>query len=428
MQGLIVGLCVMLNMVDGMDVVLLSYIAPVLAGEWQLAPDRVGWLFSAGLLGMMAGCLGIAPQADRVGRSPLLLLSLAMIFIGMSGCALSPGFGSLLTARIVTGLGVGGILPVLAAIAMEFSNERQRNFSVGVVQAGWPFGAIVTGLFAAWAITHIGWRGLTACIAGISALMIPVVWVCMPESIEFLERRQPAGALHRINAVLAKIGKAGVDACPPVAAPAAATGSAARRLLHPALAPATLRLWLGVFFGFITLYTLISWVPTFAKAAGMRLEMAIYAGTVLNVGALIGSASIGLVSARIGLRNFILGSMAMAIVLMVVYGNTAADNVATLTLILLIGATVQGGFNAYYPLAARIYPAELRASGIGYAMGVGRAGAVAGPLIAGYFLAAKVSMPMLFVIFSLPLALSALAAFSISLPALRRGKGAQEAA
>lgn len=419
-QVFIVALCVMLNMVDGMDVVVLSYVAPVIAAEWQLSPDRVGWLFSAGLLGMMAGCLLLAPQADRIGRKPVLLLSLGLIALGMGGSALAPDFKMLLIARVVTGLGVGGILPALATIAMEFSNEKHRNFSVGVVQAGWPFGAIVTGVFAAWAITHIGWRGLLGSIAVISALMMPVIWIWMPESIELLERRQPSGALVRINTILARIGKSGIAALPALSAPLAKDGWAGRRLLRPDLAPSTLRLWVGIFFGFITLYTLISWVPTFAKASGMRLEMAIYAGAMLNVGALVGSASIGVVSARTGLRQYILVSMLTAIVLMVIYGNVAGDNLATLILILLIGATVQGGFNTYYPIATRIYPAELRAAGVGFAMGVGRAGAVAGPLMAGYFMAAKVPMPTLFMIFSLPLVVSALAAFTIPSPALRR--------
>lgn len=172
-------------------------------------------------------------------------------------------------------------------------------------------------------------------------------------------------------------------------------------------------MWLGVFFGFITLYTLISWVPTFAKTSGMSLEMAIHAGTALNAGALLGSAAIGPLATRIGLRRLIAGSFAVAVVLMAVYGHASLGNVATLVLILLIGATVQGGFNAYYPTMARAYPAELRASGIGYAVGIGRVGAVAGPLVAGWFLAANVPMSTLFLVFSVPLVLSGIAAHSL---------------
>ena len=127
MQILIVGLCVMLNMVDGMDVVALSCVAPMLSAEWGMPANRMGWLFSAGL----------------------------------------PGMPSLLIARVFTGLGVGGMLPALAAIATEFSNESRRDFSVGLVQAGWPFGAILTGIFAAWASMHVGWRGLMAAVAAV---------------------------------------------------------------------------------------------------------------------------------------------------------------------------------------------------------------------------------------------------------------------
>ncbi|MEY4762993.1 MAG: hypothetical protein RLZZ200_2849 [Pseudomonadota bacterium] len=423
LQVAVVGLCVLLNMVDGMDIVVLSYSAPVIASEWQLGPERVGWLFSAGLLGMMSGCLFLAPLADRFGRKPVLMLSLLLICLGMSASALAGGYTQLLAARLVNGIGVGGILPMLATIAMEFSSENRRNFSVGLVQAGWPLGAILTGLYAVWAIPHIGWRGLLASVAGVVAVSIPLVWLALPESIEYLEHRQPPGALSRINAILARLGKTGVDSLAAPDKPADKGGWVVRSLLQPEFAASTLRLWAAVFFAFITLYTLMSWVPTFAQTSGMKLERAIYAGAMLNVGALIGSAAIGVVSARTGLRQYVLGSLLTAIVLMVLFGRVASDSTGTLMLILLIGATVQGGFNAFYPIASRVYPVELRAAGIGYAVGVGRAGAVAGPVLAGYFLAAGVTMPTLFAIFSVPLAISALTAFSIPSPALRGPRG-----
>jgi AAHS family 4-hydroxybenzoate transporter-like MFS transporter len=367
----------------------------------------------------MIGCLLIAPRADRFGRKPLLLFSLVLITVGMTASALVRSFWELALARGVTGLGVGGILPALAAVAMEFSNEKRRNFSVGIVQAGWPLGAVFTGLYSAWALQSIGWRGLFATVAAITGLMIPLVAWLMPESVEFLARRQPPGALERINAVLRKMRREPLSQLSPAPASERAGAAVVGRLLAPDLAAHTIRLWIGVFFGFITLYTLISWVPTFARTSGMQLQMAIYAGTALNVGALIGSTCIGLIAARTGLRHYILGSMSTAVVLMAIYGHLPMADLPTLLLIALIGATVQGGFNTFYPITARVYPAELRASGIGYAVGIGRAGAVAGPLIAGYFLAAKVPMSTLFLVFSVPLVLSGLAAFSIRSANLR---------
>jgi len=394
MQWLIVGLCILLNMVDGMDVLVLSYTAPLIASEWHLPPYEVGWLFSMGLLGMMAGCLVLAPRADRLGRRPVLLASLLLNVLGLVIAATAGSVGQLLLARCVTGLGVGGILPVIAAIAMEFSSEKRRNLNVGFVQAGWPVGALLTAWVAGHVIGTIGWRGLFAGIAAASTLMFLLVALCMPESVELLERRRAA------------------DASRP--------GWAIARLLSPQHVAATWRLWVGTFFAFVTLYTLISWVPSFARSVGVGLEAAIYAGAMLNLGALAGTCAIGIVSRWIGLRRFTLSALTLAIVFMLVFSQTSMGGAFGLPLIFLIGATVQGGFNSYYPIATQVYPPELRASGVGYAMGIGRAGAVAGPLVAGYLLAAGVPMARLFIVFSAPLLVSAVAAYSIRRDALDR--------
>jgi len=341
---------------------------------------------------MMAGCLGLAPQADRIGRKPVLLASLLLNAVGLVGAATAGSFSLLLVARLVTGLGVGGILPAIAAIAMECSSEKRRKLNVGLVQAGWPAGALLTGWVASRVIEAVGWRGLFGVIAAVSILMVPVVAAWMPESIALPGRRRPAGG------VLA-------------------------RLLSAEHRGATWRLWVGTFFAFITLYTLISWVPSFARSAGVGLEAAIHAGAILNLGALVGTSAIGVVARWIGLRRFTLSALSLAIVCMLVFSQGSIGGTFGLPLIFLIGATVQGGFNSYYPIATSVYPSELRASGVGFAMGIGRAGAVVGPLIAGYLLAAGVPMARLFIVFSVPLFVSAVAAWSIRSDALERFTG-----
>lgn len=393
LQWSVVALCILLNMVDGMDVLVLSFAAPLIAAEWHLRSDQVGWLFSAGLLGMMAGCLALAPQADRLGRKPILLASLLLNVLGLAGAALSGSVGQLLAARFVTGLGVGGILPAIAAIAMEFSSEDRRNLNVGLVQAGWPAGALLIGALASHAIVAIGWRGLFGGIAAASLLMGLLVAACMPESGELPGRRRPAGGTLP-------------------------------RLLSTEHRDATWRLWVGTFFAFTTLYTLISWVPSLARAAGVRLEGAIQAGTVLNLGALAGTCAIGIVARWIGLRRSALSALLLAIVSLLLLAGSNIGGAFGLPLVFLIGATVQGGFNSYYPIATRVYPPELRASGVGFAMGIGRAGAVLGPLAAGYLLAAGVPMARLFVGFSMPLLVSALAVHGIRRASLEARKPA----
>ena len=245
-------------------------------------------------------------------------MSASATALGMGTCAYVSSFEQLLFARALAGLGIGGILPTMAAMAAEFSNEKSRNFSVALVQSGWPVGAVLTGLFAATAIEHLGWRGIFAVAALTSAATIPAIFFLMPESLEFLAKRQPRHAKDRINSLLRRMH------LQPIALLAARpVGDKDRAflgaLLERDLRTSTLMLWTGVFFGFVTLYTLISWVPSFARTLGMTIEQSIHAGTVLNVGSFFGSALLGWLSQYFGLKRAIATFLLSATVLMIAY-------------------------------------------------------------------------------------------------------------
>jgi len=418
MQILVVLICFVLNMNDGIDVLIVSYVAPVLSDEWALAANRLGWIFSAGLFGMMIGCLFIAPFADVLGRKRLLLASLVVNLVGVLGSASSNTLLQLIAARVLVGAGIGGVLPTIAAMAAEYSNEKRRDLSVGFVQAGWPIGAIGTGFFAAWALPQLGWRALFLFGGGVTALMIVLVAVLMPESLAFLVKHQPKDAIERIGGILARMGHPPLAELPPRPA---LTGKSVPigRLFTKGLAASTILLWTGLFLSFLTLYTMFSWVPTIASDAGMPIEMAIYVGMSLSLGGFFGSTMIGWLSNWFGLKKVILAFMVIAFCVMVSYGFLTMSVGLMFVVIFLIGLTVQGGFNGFYPATARVYSAELRATGIGWAMGAGRTGAIFGPLLAGYMLDAGVSQGALFVVFSIPVVLSGICAFLVPSKDLR---------
>ncbi|MBL4827080.1 MAG: MFS transporter [Spongiibacteraceae bacterium] len=410
-QVVVVALCFILNMIDGMDVLVVSFTGSEILTEWGLSKSAMGYIYSAGLAGMTLGCLFLAPLADKLGRKNLLLLSTAIITIGMLLSALVNSYSQLLIIRVLTGLGIGGILPTMAALAAEFSSDKRRNLSVGFVQAGWPIGAIFTGFFVAWAVPEFGWRSAYLTAGIISAIMLPVIFFIMPESLAFLGKHQPPNALQRINKLLKKMGHASIDSLPK--APEKIAPPTFRDLFSPSLAASTLRLWLGIFFGFMTLYTLISWVPSIAKESGMPFEMATYVGTALNIGAFCGSVLLGWLSVRFGLKKLILIFMLSAFAIMSAYGSFNLTYTLMFVTTFFIGVTVQGGFNGFYPAATRIYPAALRATGIGMAVGVGRFGAILGPALFGILLDTGMSISTLFIIFSLPLVIAGFAAYSI---------------
>ncbi|OAN52699.1 MFS transporter [Sphingobium sp. TCM1] len=414
-QILVVAICFILNMLDGMDVLILSYVAPALSADWEVSPESLGVVFSAGLAGMAAGGLLIAPLADRFGRRRLILASLVMMTLAMFASGVATSVWQLIASRFVVGIGIGTVLASMAALTAEYAPARHRTFAVGFLQAGYPVGATITGFVVASHVGTHGWQAMLLGAAVLCAIAIPFVWLLLPESIAFLLSRQPKGALDKANRLLASIGQPRLDALP------AQNGGETRHagvrgLLTEGRAPSTILLWLAIIFAFMTLYFVISWIPKLAVEAGLPAKDAIYAGAIYNIGAFVGTSSIGLVAMRFDLRRLILVYMALAAAALVVFGSVAMPLAATLATAFLIGVFVQGGFNGCYPLAASLYPPEARGTGIGWAMGVGRIGAVIGPMLGGFLLAAKVSLPVIFGIFAVPVVLAGICAAMIRLP------------
>ena len=410
-QVLMVAICFILNMNDGIDVLVVSFSGSEIVKEWGLSKTELGYIFSAGLMGMTVGAFFLAPLGDQIGRRKVFILSLVLITGGMLLVFVSAAYWQLLLLRFLTGMGIGGILPTMAATASEFSNNKRRDFNVGLVQAGWPVGAIFTGFFCAYAIPAYGWRFAFLFAGCISLLMLVVVWVYMTDSLDFLSKQQPENAQQKINTLLGKMGHEGISALPEK--PRHHTTAPVKALFSPEYKNSTFKLWVAIFFGFLTLYTLMSWVPNIAKEAGLPFNMATYVGIALNAGAAIGTAGLGFVAGRFGLRKTVLGFMLCAFVVMLIYGNVPLTTALIFVTIFLIGIFVQGGFNGIYPTISRVYPTEIRTTGVGFSIGVGRFGAILGPTLFGVLSDAGFSTATLFSLFSLPLLVTGLFVFSL---------------
>jgi AAHS family 4-hydroxybenzoate transporter-like MFS transporter len=415
-QVFVVIMCFILNMNDGIDVLVVSYTASEILTEWGLTKALQGYIFSAGLAGMTLGCLFIAPIADRIGRRKLFIFAVGLETLAMIFSSRVVSYNQLLLLRFLAGLGIGGLLPTMAAIASEFSNNRRKDLAVGFVQAGWPIGAILMGFFTAWAVPEFGWRFAYLVAGLISAAMLVMIIFFMPESIEYLWNKQPQSALARINKVLKRIGREEIDELPELQPSHKAS---VKTLFNKEYKSSTIRLWIGVFFGFMTLYTLISWVPSIATDSGMPFKLATYVGTMLNVGAFIGSTGIGWLASHFKLKRLIFTFFIISFVIMVIYGSLPLSNAMVFIMIFLIGIFVQGGFNGYWPATARVYNTEVRATGIGWALGAGRFGAIAGPAFFGILSDMNLSVASLFVIFSVPLVISGIAVYNIPSKNLR---------
>lgn len=412
LQILVVALCFILNMLDGMDVVLMSYAAPVLAEDWSIPAAALGAVFSAALVGMTFGCLAIAPYADIIGRRRMIMIAIFIIATGMVLSGISQTIAQLAAARVYTGLGVGAILASMAAMTAEFSSEKQRNFCVALLQAGYPIGAVLTGFASAWIMPEHGWRAMFIGAGIITGIMFPVIYLWMPESLEFLAKKQPKGALEAMNKTLVKINASTLDRLPSNSGVSQAKTSV-KALFEPSRAFSTAMLWTGVSLGFFTLYFVISWIPKIAVDAGLPLDKGIYAGTAYNLGSFAGSIFLGWISTRFGLQRVIFTFFMIAAVMLIVFGSVSMSVAMILLSAFIIGITLNGGFNGFWPTAARLYPTEIRATGVGWAVGAGRAGAVLGPLVGGYLLQSGAGLAVTFVVFAVPLVLAGIAALKI---------------
>ncbi|MBC2666843.1 MFS transporter [Novosphingobium flavum] len=373
--ALIVAFCFVLNMVDGMDVLVLSYVAPALQRTWAASPAEFSIAFSAGLAGMAVGGLVIAPMADRFGRRRMVVFSLLLMTVAIIASSMAASVAELSGFRFFVGIGIGTVLACIAAIAARVAPDKHRNFAVGVLQAGYPIGAMISGFVTAWALPRFGWQHVMIGTATVSALCVPLVLTILPA---------------RLPGTLAAAQKISLGEI--------VAGERKR---------SSILLWISTICGFMALYFITSWIAKLAIEAGLPETQAIIASAIYNFGAFSGTFAMSLAGTRYDIRKISWILLALTAVIFLIFGGITMPLAGVLVTAYLMGVALQGGFNALYPIAARVYPDEIRATGIGWAMGIGRIGAFTGPLIGGWALAAHLPLVAVFGIFCIPLLIAA---------------------
>lgn len=385
-QWLAIGVCIVLNMTDGFDVLVMAFTAASVSAEWALNGAQVGLLLSAGLLGMAAGSLFIAPWADRFGRRPLILFCLALSGSGMLLSALSQTPVQLALLRGFTGLGIGGILASSNVIASEYANKRWRGLAVSLQSTGYALGATLGGLMSVWLLTHWGWRSVFVFGGVVTLLLVPLVLLLLPESLDFLIARRPSGALTRINKLATRLGQPALSELPSTSpAPTSGTGRLAQ-LLSPASRRTTLLIWLLFFLVMFGFYFVMSWTPKLLVAAGLSAQQGISGGVLLSVGGIFGAALVGGLASRWRLTRVLSLFMLITAGLLVLFTAAASSVSAALGIGLLIGLFANGCVAGLYALSPIVYDASVRATGVGWGIGIGRLGAILSPTVAGLLL------------------------------------------
>lgn len=403
-QVLAVALCVALNMLDGYDVLVMAFTASEVARDWGLSGAALGVLLSAGLFGMAGGSLFVAPWADQFGRRAIILACLGVVTAGMLLSAVAQSHSQLTSLRVLTGVGIGGILASLNVITAEYSPLRWRNTAISLQVTGYPVGAAIGGTSAAYLIGRYGWRSAFVFGAIASGLLVPVVVRSLPESLDFLLARRPPDALRRLNDLLRRMGRVPVSELPEPAAEPAPARNPVRALFAGDGAPSTVLIWGAFFLLMFSFYFVTSWTPKLLVAAGLSTGQGITGGVLLNLGGIAGGSLFGYLVARLPLRRLACWYLGFTAAGMLLFGLFAADLRAAFPLATAIGAFLFGSMVGLYAAAPRLYPAGIRTTGMGWAIGVGRIGAIVAPLVAGVLVDRGWGTALLYWAFAAPLA------------------------
>jgi benzoate transport len=389
-QIAVIAIAVALNGLDGFDVLSISFASPGIAAEWGIGRAALGIVLPMEMVGMGLGSLLLGSVADRIGRRPLTLACLVAMSLGMFLASTARDLPTLCIWRVLTGLGIGGMLATTNALAAEFANDRQRTIAIAWTVVGYPLGAVILGWISSKLLATHDWRVVFEFGAAMTAMMIPVVWFLVPESVHWLCRVQPRGALAKVNVALGKLGREPIEALPPLPAQASKVSIAA--LFSPGLAATTIFVTLAYFLHISTFYFILKWVPKIVVDMGFAASLA---GTVLvwaNVGGAIGGALFGWLATRVGLRPLTIVVMVLGGGMVIVFGNGHSD-LANLSMVCAIaGFFTNAGIVGLYAMLARYFPTQVRATGTGFGIGVGRGGAALGPALAGFLFASGMGL------------------------------------
>lgn len=392
---------------DGFDVFAITFAAPALLKEWGIGKGQLGIALSAGLLGMALGSLLLSPLADAFGRRKMLFVALGIMIAGTTWTATVDGLGGLIASRLFTGLGIGAMIAISVPLAAEYSNARRRDLAVALYSIGFPLGGLIGGFVSAYLLAEFGWRAIFVAATVLGVLMAAITARVLLDPPALIVARPGADGLARANAFLARCGHAAVGALP---SPPASDKVPLGRLFEPGMAGTTLQITVIYFLVVIPVFFMQTWLPTLIADLGILPARAAAISAFFSVGGVIAGLAIAGLTGRLGLRTIFNIVLVGGALLIVGYSMLPANVPLLIVAAAVTGSFVQGCMVTLYAIVARTFPAEMRASGTGFVIGIGRIGSILPPLLAGALAAAGLGRTGIAVVMAAP-ALIALALF-----------------
>lgn len=368
-------LCSLVAFVDGVDTQTIASLAPLIARSLGIEPAGMGLVLSAGLLGMMIGSLLFGSLADRVGRKRMIVVSIAIFGGGTLATVLAQSSLQLIALRFLTGVGIGGAMPNLLALSAEYAPPRSRAFWMNLMYCGYPVGGVAVGFIGSAVVGVFDWRAIYT-VCGVASLLLALpVQLLLPESRE--------------------VGRGAT-------APSDQSRATVRRLFVHGRAATTLLLWLAMFLALMIIIFMVSWLTVLLTREGVPIARAVLYPSLFSLGGIAGSVAVGFIMdrsrpLRIVAFAMLAGSAALASI-DVVMGRPVVMAISTF----MVGFLVIGSQTGLQTVAATLYPPELRSTGIGWAIAIGRIGSIIAPMIGALLIAAHWSAPAVLATAALP--------------------------
>jgi AAHS family 4-hydroxybenzoate transporter-like MFS transporter len=395
-----VGLCILTGIcliVDGFDVQAMGYVAPAIIRDWKVAPPALGPVFSAALVGVLIGSLLFSMLADRVGRRPVLIAG--TLFFGVM--TLLTGrvntINELLLIRFIAGMGLGGIMPNVVALMGEFSPAKSRLAVMTVIANGFNVGAAFGGFVAASLIPSFGWRSVFYVGGSLPLLIGVLMFVLLPESLQFMvvQGKRRDNITKWLKRLEPNINIS--DTTEFIVEEEKKEGVPIVHLFSEGRGAVTILLWIVFFCNLLNLFLLASWLPTLVNDLGYTTQNAVLVGTTLQVAGLIAGFVMAAFMRRLGLMPILTTGFVMGCISIALIGQVGFSLGLLFLFVFLAGWGIVGNQGILNALAGSYYPTYLRSTGVGWCLGIGRIGAIVGPLFAGELLRRQWTNQQLFI-------------------------------
>lgn len=406
--------CLLIIIFDGYDLVIYGVALPLLMQQWSLTAVEAGLLASAALFGMMFGAMIFGTLSDKLGRKKTILICVTLFsgftFIG----AFAKGPTEFAILRFIAGLGIGGVMPNVVALMTEYAPKKIRSTLVAIMFSGYAIGGMTSALLGAWLVKDMGWQ-IMFLIAGIPLLLLPLIWKFLPESLAFLVKSNHSEQAKNIVSKIAPQTQVNANT-QLVLNESTTTDAPVRALFQQGRAFSTFMFWIAFFMCLLMVYALGSWLPKLMLQAGYSLGASMLFLFALNIGGMVGAIGGGALADRFHLKPvitimFIVGSAALILL------GINSPQFILYSLIAIAGAATIGSQILLYTFVAQFYPTALRSTGMGWASGIGRIGAIIGPVLTGALLSFELPHQMNFLAIAIPGVIAALAIFMVNLKA-----------